>query len=75
MDERMSHAGFLGRVSAAIHSKESYQRTGQVYFNELYMVHPNLANSLVGTGLDPYYSEFVTTATSWHVEENWENFS
>jgi hypothetical protein len=46
-------------------------RYGQHYFNTLYAVHPNLADRLRGSLIDPFHKEKVPPATDAFVEQEW----
>lgn len=47
------------------------QREGQAYFNALYMVRPELANSVRAGYLDPFYRDEKLSEFSSYLLENW----
>ncbi|MFZ2992462.1 MAG: hypothetical protein WA061_01990 [Microgenomates group bacterium] len=42
-------------LARAEHAAHSYLRMGQCFFNFLYDLHPDIANSIRGTEYDPFY--------------------
>ena len=58
-----------------VHHANPELRVGQSYFNTLYDIKPNMANTIRGTNLDPFYQNRIIPAFLDWVEENWETFS
>lgn len=46
-------------------------RLGQVYFNALEMVRPDIANHIRSTRLDPFHRDVVSEATETEVARLW----
>lgn len=46
-------------------------RLGQAVYNRLHEIRPDIANKIVGTPLDPYYKNSVTTETWEFIHQNW----
>lgn len=46
-------------------------RLGQVFFNELASIRPDIAEQIRGTMLDPFYKERITNAVGNFVRERW----
>lgn len=46
-------------------------RLGQIYFNELCVVRPAIAEQIRGTMLDPFFKERITQVVSDFVRERW----
>lgn len=49
------------------------QRLGQVYFNLLHKVRPDIANRLRGSLIDPFYREKLSTETEEFVIAGWDD--
>ena len=47
-------------------------REGQVYFNVLYKMKPELANKITGTELDPFYQDEKLGEFLSFICKNWE---
>lgn len=47
-------------------------RVGQIYFNRLYDVRPDVANRLRGSKIDPFFKNYVTDTVKQFVKDNWE---
>jgi len=56
---------------ASQHSVEGDLRLGQIYFNELCVVRPAIAEELRGSMLDPFFKERITQVVSDFVRERW----
>lgn len=69
----MTYDEFLHKV----HQMYKYQpnkgdlRLGQIYFNELAVVRPEIAEAIRGSMLDPFYKERITNVVSEFVRERW----
>jgi hypothetical protein len=46
-------------------------RLGQIFFNELCVVRPAIAEQLRGSMLDPFFKHRITQVTSDFVRERW----
>lgn len=46
-------------------------RLGQAVYNKLVEVRPDVAKKLLGTDLDPYYKNSVTTDVWEFIHKNW----
>lgn len=51
--------------------KKGDLRLGQIFFNDLCVVRPAIAEQLRGSMLDPFYKERITQVTSNFVRERW----
>lgn len=51
--------------------KKGDLRLGQIFFNDLCVVRPAIAEQLRGSMLDPFYKERITQVTSDFVRERW----
>lgn len=47
-------------------------RLGQIFFNELCVVRPTIAEELRGSMLDPFYKHRITEVVSNFVREKWD---
>lgn len=47
------------------------QRAGQVYYNVLHDIRPDLADAIVGTLIDPFYKDEVDEQIRKFIRENW----
>ena len=47
-------------------------RVGQIYFNKLYDVRPDVANRLRGSKIDPFFKNYVIDTVKQFVKDNWE---
>lgn len=57
------HAYVQSLLLAAEHrTKTHYERLGQAFFNILVFEHPGIANVIVTTEFDPYYSKEVNNS-------------
>lgn len=57
MAEQMNYADFLSKVDNSYCHLKGEWRYGQVLFNALWAVRPELANKVRGTRLDPFHRE------------------
>lgn len=51
------YAHYLNEVDTAVHNYDGDWREGQAAFNVLAAMHPQLADSVRSTGLDPFYDD------------------
>lgn len=51
--------------------KKGDLRLGQIFFNELCVVRPTIAEQLRGSMLDPFYKERIANVVSDFVRERW----
>lgn len=51
--------------------KKGDLRLGQIFFNDLCVVRPAIAEKLRGSMLDPFYKERITMVVSDFVREHW----
>jgi hypothetical protein len=49
-------------LAAEHRTKTHYERLGQAFFNVLVSEHPEIANAIVATEFDPYYSKEVNNS-------------
>jgi hypothetical protein len=49
-------------LAAEHRTKTHYERLGQAFFNVLVFEHPGIANVIVATEFDPFYSKEVNNA-------------
>lgn len=49
------------------------QRLGQVYFNLLHNLRPDIANRLRGSLIDPFYRDKLSTETEEFVIAEWDD--
>lgn len=60
-------------VEASEYQRENpHQRSGQVYFNVLYQVRPDLSERIRTTDLDPFYRDQRLPQFLEFVANNWE---
>lgn len=52
-----TYAHFLNEVDTAVYNYDGDWRNGQAAFNVLYSMHPELAQEIRGTDLDPFYDD------------------
>ena len=57
---QQSVEGFFAQVADVWAKSQGRARYGQVFFNELYRVRPDLADRIRGTALDPFYKNLPT---------------
>lgn len=69
----MNYDQFLNNVHKIYNSQEPSMdfRLGQIFFNELLIVRPAIAEQLRGSMLDPFYKERITQVVSDFVRERW----
>lgn len=69
----MTYEDFLARVDALWGNNiiQISQRYGQLYFNVLHELRPDIANKIRATELDPFYFDDVKLETIQAVIENW----
>lgn len=53
--------------AAECRTKTHYERLGQAFFNILVFEHPGIANVIVATEFDPYYSKEVNNSITQKV--------
>jgi hypothetical protein len=68
MSETFSH--FLTEVAYVYHASLEF-RFGQTCFNVLYKLNPDLATSLTGTDVDPYYDDDKVPEFLKRVRDEW----
>ena len=51
--------------------KKGDLRLGQIFFNDLCVVRPEIAEQLRGSMLDPFFKERITQVVSDFVRERW----
>jgi hypothetical protein len=69
----MTYEQFLHHVHE-LHSTQPIKgdlRLGQIFFNELLLVRPVIAEELRGSMLDPFFKERITNVVSDFVRERW----
>lgn len=66
----MTYDQFLEQVNLA-HETQSEQRLGQIYFNLLSQVRPQIAEELRGSMLDPFFKHRITQVTNDFVSQRW----
>ncbi len=69
----MNYDQFLNKVQQ-MHATQPVKgdlRLGQIFFNELCIVRPAIAEQLRGSMLDPFYKERITEVVSDFVRERW----
>ena len=69
----MNYDQFLNHVHQ-LHTTQPVKddlRLGQIFFNELCVVRPHIAETLRGSMLDPFYKERITAVVSDFVRERW----
>lgn len=59
----------LENIQEAVRNRPRYIRAGQQAFNALYCWKPDLADSIRGTDLDPFYNDARLPAFYRHVQE------
>lgn len=69
----MSYDEFLARVHIAHQSQVNKKdlRLGQIFFNELCIARPTIAEQIRGSMLDPFFKERITQVVSDFVRERW----
>ena len=68
----MNYDEFVAHVDKAfLHPASSHLRYGQVYFNILHKVKPQLADEIRGSRLDPFHKENIKQETHDFVSEHW----
>lgn len=71
--ENMTYDEFVHKIYQ-IHKSQPNKddlRLGQIYFNELAIVRPEIAEAIRGSMLDPFYKERITNVVSEFVRERW----
>lgn len=69
----MNYDQFLAQVHKE-HAEQPVKgdlRLGQIFFNKLCEIRPNIANELRGSMLDPFFKERITNVVSEFVRERW----
>lgn len=66
----MSNSDFLCHCIVAISNPKGL-RYGQIMFNELNKIRPDLANSIRGTDCDPYYKDTAIGDFLTFIIKNW----
>lgn len=69
----MNYGEFMNEVSAKHARLNGEQRLGQVYFNLLYEMRPDIANNLRGAIIDPFYKERITQVVHDFVIARWDD--
>ena len=69
----MTYDEFFNAVHKLYMAQEASMdfRLGQIFFNELLLVRPAIAEQLRGSMLDPFYKERITQVASDFVRERW----
>jgi hypothetical protein len=67
----VTYYDFLAQFKAAYANKQFDQRFGQAYFNALYQVRPEIADTIRGSRLDPFHKNYVPAETEMFVQEAW----
>lgn len=69
----MTYDEFFDQVWKTYMAQEASMdfRLGQIFFNELCVVRPAIAEQLRGSMLDPFYKERITQVVSDFVRERW----
>lgn len=58
-------------LTHATQPKKGDLRLGQIFFNELCVMRPAIAEELRGSMLDPFFKERITQVVSDFVRERW----
>lgn len=53
------------------HKDQSDLRLGQMFFHELFLVRPNIAEELQGAELDPFYKNHISQDLRDFVQSRW----
>lgn len=70
----LSFNDFLADVSIQYERQKGdypHQRYGQMYFNMLAEVRPDIAERIQHSSLDPFYKDSADSLTHMFVESNW----
>lgn len=69
----MTYEQFLNNVHKMYDTqpKKGDLRLGQIFFNELCVMRPAIAEELRGSMLDPFFKERITQVVSDFVRERW----
>lgn len=69
----MSYDDFVARVNHLWGNEiiQISQRFGQLFFNVLHEVRPDIANKIRATDLDPFFDDEVQLETLQEVENSW----
>ena len=69
----MTYDEFLLQIHSKYDNQENPKalRLGQMFFNELLTVRPNIAKELRGSMIDPFVKERITEVVSNFVRERW----
>jgi len=62
---------FVAYASRSWDTGSRSERLGQHWFNRLYEVRPDLAETVVGTPLDPFHKDYVPAEFIAYIYEEW----
>jgi hypothetical protein len=68
----VSFSEYVAMVADAFQNKANHYRNGQAAFNTLYAVHPQLAEQVHNTDIDPFYDDDVLPDFYEWVNDHWE---
>lgn len=68
----ISFSEYVAMVADAFNSPHNDYRQGQAAFNTLYAVHPQLAEAVHFTDIDPFYNDSVLPDFYEWVNDHWE---